>query len=88
MRLKSRRRAADPDRMSPLSLVPAQVPAAAVRRLSDGVEESAPVQQVVVPVVPAARVVPRQLDPVALRLMALQLENEDLRAELDQLRSA
>ena len=73
--------------MSPLWVTPPAVAAADVRRLSGGEEEqTAPVQHVAVPVVPAAHAVPRQLDPVALRLMALELENEQLRAELEQLR--
>ena len=75
--------------MSPLWLGPSAVTPAQVRRLSDGAQEvGAPVQRVVVPVVPAPSVVPRQIDPVGLRLMALQLENEQLRAELEQLRTA
>lgn len=75
--------------MSPVSLVPQQVPAAVVRRIDRDVPLGpAPVQHVDVARVLAPSVVPRQLDPVALRLVALQLENEDLRAELDQLRSA
>lgn len=75
--------------MRPLSVVPQQVPVAIVRRIDRGTPEGpVRVQQVEVARVVAPRVVPRQLDPVALRLMALQLENEDLRAELDQLRSA
>ena len=41
-----------------------------------------------VPRVPSPQVVPRQLDPVALRIMALMLENDELRAELDELRTA
>jgi hypothetical protein len=41
-----------------------------------------PVQQVDVAPVTAPVLVPRQVDPVALRLLALQIENEHLRAEL------
>ena len=74
--------------MSPLWLGPSAVAPAHVRRLSgDGVEAGTPVQRVAVPVVPAPSVVPRQIDPVGLRLMALQLENDQLRAELEQLRA-
>ena len=72
--------------MSPLWLGPSAVAPAHVRRLSSGVEPGTPVQRVAVPVVPAPSVVPRQIDPVGLRLMALQLENDQLRAELEQLR--
>ena len=72
--------------MSPVWIVPPAVPAAKVRRLSeDAVEVVVPVQ-LSVAVVPAPKIVPRQIDPVGLRLMALQLENEHLRAELEQLR--
>ncbi len=75
--------------MSPLWLGPSAVAPANVRRLSGaGVEQGVPVQRVAVPLVPAASVVPRQIDPVGLRLMALQVENDQLRAELQQLRSA
>lgn len=74
--------------MSPLWLGPSAVTPAQVRRLSgDGVVESTTVQRVTVHLVPAAKAVPRQIDPVGLRLMALQLENDQLRAELDQLRT-
>lgn len=73
--------------MSPVWVTPQAVAAAAVRRLSGSDQaEATTVQHVAVPVVPAAHAVPRQLDPVALRLMALELENEQLRAELEQLR--
>ncbi|MCW2679986.1 MAG: hypothetical protein JWM62_1387 [Frankiales bacterium] len=73
--------------MSPLWLGPSAVVPANVRRLSgEGDPEVTPVHRVAVPVVPSASVVPRQIDPVGLRLMALQLENEQLRAELEQLR--
>jgi len=75
--------------MSPLWVNPPAVTTADVRRLTaEAAEESTPVQQVAVPTVPAAHAVPRQLDPVALRLMALQLENDRLRAELEQLRAS
>ena len=71
--------------MSPLWLGPPTVATARVRRLTDdGPEAGAPVQRLAVPVVAAPCVVPRQLDPVGLRLMALQLENDELRAELEQ----
>ena len=74
--------------MSPIWLGPSAVAPATVRRLSGGgAEQGAPVQRVAVPVVPAPSVVPRQIDPVGLRLMALQLENDQLRAELEQLRA-
>lgn len=74
--------------MRPVTVVPQQVPVATVRRLHSGAAEIRRVQHVDVSRVPAPSVVPRQLDPAALRLMALQLENDDLRAEVDQLRSA
>ena len=74
--------------MSPVSVVPQRVPAATVRRLTSEVTEGPfPVQRVAVQAVAAPRVVPRQLDPVARRLMALQLENDDLRVELADLRT-
>lgn len=74
--------------MSPIWLGPSAVATAHVRRLSgDGVEGRAAVQRVEVARVPAPKVVPRQLDPVALRLMALQLENDQLKAQLEQLRA-
>ena len=73
--------------MSPLWVEPPAVTPASVRRLPGGGPELVPVQHVEVAGVPAPSVVPRQLDPVALRLMALQLENEQLRAELDALRA-
>ena len=73
--------------MSPLSVVPQQVPAAVVRRVDTLDEVTVPVQHVEVDRVPAPHAVPRQLDPVALRLMALQLENDELRAEVEQLRT-
>lgn len=72
--------------MTPLS--PEVVPAPLVRRLRVVKDRPAPVQQVEVRPVPAPYVVPRQIDPVGLRLMALQLENEQLRAEVEQLRTA
>ena len=54
--------------MSPVSLVPQQVPAAVVRRIDAGVPEGAvPVQHVEVARVVAPSVVPRQPGPVALR---------------------
>jgi hypothetical protein len=75
--------------MSPLWVNPPAVTTAAVRRLTEGVaDEATQVQHVAVPTVPAAHAVPRQLDPAALRLMALQLENDRLRAELEQLRAS
>lgn len=73
--------------MRPVSVVPQQVPVASVRRLHSGAVEIPRVQHVDVTRVPAPRVVPRQLDRTAQRLLALQLENDDLRAEVDQLRS-
>jgi hypothetical protein len=75
--------------MSPIWVSTPAVPAANVRRLTaEDAYEVVPVQQLALPVVPAPSVVPRQIDPVGLRLMALQLENDDLKAELQQLRSA
>lgn len=74
--------------MSPIWLGPSAVATAHVRRRSVGGEDVTPVQRVEVAGVPAAKVVPRQLDPVALRLMALQLENDQLRAELAELRTS
>ena len=73
--------------MTRTPVVPQAVPQATVRRLDVAPEGPVPVQQVVVREVPAPSVVPRQIDPVGLRLMALQLENEHLRHELDQLRT-
>lgn len=74
--------------MTPEAVSPPSVPAAAVRRLSPaGLEMSRAPRAVAVPVVPSPTVVPRQIDPAGLRLMALQLENEQLRAELEQLRT-
>lgn len=73
--------------MTPDVVFPPPVPAASVRRLPVAAAQTAAPQPVVVPVLPAPIVVPRQIDPVGLRLMALQLENEQLRAELDQLRA-
>lgn len=67
--------------------LPSLVPVAIIRRVSSGEGERPVVLQVAPPVVPAPHVVPRQIDPVGLRLMALQLENEELRAELEQLRA-
>lgn len=66
---------------------PCTVPAARVRRLPVREAQPVPVQHVAPPTVPAPHVVPRQLDPVRLRLMALQLENDELRAQLHQLRA-
>lgn len=74
--------------MKPVWIVPQAVPRADVRRLDGGVHEPTQVRQVAVRPVPSPCVVPRQIDPVALRLLSLQLENEDLRAELDELRTA
>lgn len=75
--------------MSPIRLGPSAVASATVRRLSgDGSGDGTPVLRVAVPLVPAASVVPRQIDPVGLRLMALQLENDQLRAEVEQLRTS
>ena len=71
--------------MRPLSVAPQQVPAAVVRRLDGGAPEGpASVQQVEVARVPAPLVIPRQIDPVGLRVTALQLENQHLRDELDR----
>jgi len=87
-RLKPDQVRADHDRMSPIWLGPSAVATARVRRLSgDGVEERAAVQRVEAARVAAPKVVPRPLSPVALRLMALQLENDRLRAELEQRRA-
>ena len=72
--------------MTPLS--PALVPRAVVRLLEVVQEPAARAQQVAVRRVPSPHVVPRQIDPVGLRVMALQLENDELRSELEQLRSA
>lgn len=67
---------------------PSLVPSASVRRLpSNEPEGPTVVLQVAPPVVPAPQVVPRQLDPVALRLMALQLENDDLRERIGEQRA-
>ena len=74
--------------MSPLPIRPAGVASAVVRRLSVVPEQPRAVVHLEVPRVPSPQVVPRQLDPVALRIMALMLENDELRAELDQLRTA
>ena len=71
--------------MTPLS--PEVVPAPVVRRLAVKRNRGIPVQQVDVDRVPMPHVVPRQIDPVALRLMALQLENDQLREELASLRT-
>lgn len=73
--------------MSPVSISPDGVPAAIVRRLAVVPEQPQAVRQVEVPPVPSPHVVPRQIDPVGLRIMALMLENQELRAELDQLRT-
>jgi len=74
--------------MSPIWLGPSAVSPAQVRRLPSTAETGRPVRRVVVPLVEAPSAVPRQIDPVGQRLKALQLENEQLRAELTQLRSA
>ena len=66
---------------------PDGVPSATVRRLAIVPEQPQAVRHVEVPRVPSPHVVPRQIDPVGLRLMALMLENEELRTELDQLRT-
>lgn len=71
-----------------MSVVPQQVPVAVVRQVFRGAEDPVRVTQLEVSRVVAPSVVPRQLDPVALRLVPLMLENADLRAELDDLRSA
>ena len=71
--------------MSPIWVVPQPVPAAAVRRIASSDEILVAVQKVDVPRVPAPHAIPRQLDPVALRLMALQLENDELREQVQQL---
>ena len=72
--------------MTPLS--PSLVPRAVVRALEVAPEPEVQAQQVDVRRVPSPHVVPRQIDPVGLRLMALQLENDELRSELEQLRTA
>lgn len=74
--------------MSPVKVVLQAVPSAVVRAVHAAEEVRAPVQQVQVARVPAPHVVPRQIDPVGLRVMALMLENDALRAELDALRTA
>lgn len=61
---------------------------AVVRRLAVVPDQPQAVQHLEVPRVPSPQVVPRQIDPVGLRIMALMLENDELRAQLDQLRSA
>jgi hypothetical protein len=68
---------------------PSLVPSASVRRLSSGDEPEGPavVQHLAPPLVPAPQVVPRQIDPVGLRLIALQLENDGLRAQLSEQRA-
>ena len=86
--LKQGRVRAEGTGMTPVWIVPRAVPAATVRRLHEGVHEAPPVQQVAVRAVPSPSVLPRQIDPVGLRLMALQLENDDLRSELQELRTA
>ena len=73
--------------MTRILVVPRAVPQAAVRRLDPQAPETpVGVQQVAVLAVAAPVVVPRQSDPVGVRLMALQRENEDLRVEVEQLR--
>ena len=66
---------------------PDGVPSAIVRRLAVVPEQPQAVRHVEVPHVPSPDVVPRQIDPVGLRIMALMLENEELRSDLDQLRT-
>ena len=67
---------------------PSLVPSASVRRLpSNEPEGPAVVQHIAPPVVPAPHAVPRQIDPVGLRLMALQLENDALRAQIVEQRA-
>ena len=72
--------------MTPLS--PALVPRAVVRPLEVVPEPEVQALQVAVRRVQSPHVVPRRIDPVGLRLLALQLENDELRSELDQLRTA
>ena len=67
---------------------PSLVPKAIVRRLPRKDEQLEPVaQHVAPPLVSAPVIVPRQIDPMALRLLALQLENDELRAQLQQQRT-
>ena len=73
--------------MSPIWVTPPGVATASVRRVSEAEPEALPVQHVVVPVVAVAHAVPRQPDPLARRLAALQAENDQLRAELRELRT-
>lgn len=80
-------RGVDPPRVSPVPIHPDGVPTATVRRLSVAAETPQVVRHLQVSRVPSPLVVPRQIDPVGLRLMALMLENDELRAELDQLRT-
>ena len=74
--------------MSPLWVVAPAVPSATVRRLSCAPDEAPVPVQVAVPVVPVPQVVPRQVDPLGLRLRALESEVESLRAQLQHLQSA
>ena len=74
--------------MSPVWVVAPAVPSATVRRLAAAADPAAAPLHLAVPVVPAPQVIPRQLDPVARRLHALESEVETLRAELQHLRSA
>jgi hypothetical protein len=67
---------------------PSLVPSASIRRLPGSEAEGpAVVRHLTPPVVPAPNAVPRQLDPVALRLMALQLENDELRTQIGEQRA-
>ena len=69
-------------------LSPALVPRAVARPLEVVPEPEVRALQVAVRRVPSPRVVPRRIDPVGVRLMALQLENDQLRSELEQARTA
>ena len=70
--------------MSRISVFPQAVPVAIVRRLSGRPAPAVPVQQVAVPLVPSPTITPRQIDPVGLRLMALQTEVDALRSTLQR----
>ena len=70
--------------MSRIPVVPQSVPAASVRRLAGRAAPAVPVQQVAVPRGPTPTITPRQIDPVGLRIMALQSEVEALRATLQR----
>ncbi len=74
--------------MSPIWIAPGGVAAATVRQVSEAEPEVAPVHHITVPVVAVAHAVPRQPDPVARQLAALQAENDRLRSELQQLRTS